>query len=50
MYLVEGGFVTNEAEMQNLKDPTYLKKLAWGIVRGIEEYASKLHHQSIHKD
>lgn len=48
--LVEGGFVTNEAEMQKLKDPTYLKKLAWGIVRGIEEYASKLHHQSIHKD
>lgn len=38
--LVEGGFVTNEAEMQNLKDPTYLKRLAWGIVRGIEEYAA----------
>jgi N-acetylmuramoyl-L-alanine amidase len=44
--LVEGGFVTNEAELQNLKDPTYLKKLAWGIVRGIEEYTSKLHHPS----
>lgn len=41
--LVEGGFMTNEAELQNLKDPTYLKKLAWGIVRGIEEYVSKLH-------
>jgi N-acetylmuramoyl-L-alanine amidase len=40
--LVEGGFVTNEAELQNLKDPTYLKRLAWGIVRGIEEYLSKL--------
>lgn len=39
--LVEGGFVTNEAEMQNLKDPTYLKRLAWGIVRGIEEYLNK---------
>jgi N-acetylmuramoyl-L-alanine amidase len=39
--LVEGGFVTNEAELQNLKDPTYLKRLAWGIVRGIEEYLSK---------
>lgn len=36
--LIEGGFVTNETELQNLKDPTYLKKLAWGIVRGIEEY------------
>lgn len=40
--LIEGGFVTNEAELQNLKDPTYLKRLAWGIVRGIEEYLSKL--------
>lgn len=40
--LVEGGFVSNEEELQNLKDPTYLKKLAWGIVRGIEEYLSKL--------
>lgn len=40
--LVEGGFVTNEAEMQKLKDPIYLKRLAWGIVRGIEEYAGKL--------
>jgi N-acetylmuramoyl-L-alanine amidase len=40
--LVEGGFVTNEAELQNLKDPTYLKRLAWGIVRGIEEYLCKL--------
>lgn len=36
--LVEGGFVTNEAELQKLKDPTYLKKMAWGIVQGIEEY------------
>lgn len=40
--LVEGGFVTNEAELQNLKDPVYLKRLAWGVVRGIEEYLSKL--------
>lgn len=40
--LVEGGFVTNEAELQNLKDPVYLKRLAWGIVRGIEEYLNKL--------
>jgi len=40
--LVEGGFVTNDEEMQNLKDPVYLKRLAWGIVRGIEEYLNKL--------
>lgn len=39
--LVEGGFVTNEAELEKLKDPTYLKRLAWGIVRGIEDYLSK---------
>lgn len=36
--LIEGGFVTNESELQNLKDPTYLKKLAWGIAKGIDEY------------
>jgi len=36
--LVEGGFVTNEAEMQKLKDPLYLKQIAWGIVKGINEY------------
>lgn len=39
--LVEGGFVTNQAELENLKDPIYLKRLAWGIVRGIEEYLTK---------
>lgn len=39
--LIEGGFVTNEMEMQKLKDPAYLKKLAWGIVKGIDEYLSK---------
>jgi N-acetylmuramoyl-L-alanine amidase len=42
--LIEGGFVTNEAELQHLKDPTYLKLLAWGIVRGIEEYLSSTSH------
>ncbi|MDP1880903.1 MAG: N-acetylmuramoyl-L-alanine amidase [Parachlamydiaceae bacterium] len=36
--LIEGGFLTNEAELQQLKDPTYLKRLAWGIVKGIEDY------------
>lgn len=36
--LIEGGFVTNEAEMLKLKDPAYLKKLAWGIVKGIDDY------------
>lgn len=36
--LIEGGFVTNEAELQKLKDPLYLKKIAWGITQGINEY------------
>lgn len=39
--LVEGGFVTNESELQKLKDPLYLKRMAWGIVRGIDEYLGK---------
>lgn len=38
--LIEGGFMTNEDELQNLKDPGYLKKLAWGIAKGIDEYLS----------
>ena len=47
--LVEGGFVTNEAELQNLKDPTYLKKIAWGIVRGIDEYPTFVCKEEIKK-
>lgn len=47
--LIEGGFVTNEAELQNLKDPIYLKKIAWGVVKGIDEYASKIFHPSSKK-
>lgn len=39
--LIEGGFVTNEAELQKLKDPAYLKKIAWGIAKGIDEYFNK---------
>jgi N-acetylmuramoyl-L-alanine amidase len=36
--LIEGGFLTNELELNKLKDPLYLKQLAWGITKGIEEY------------
>ncbi len=36
--LVEAGFLTNVPEMENIKDPTYLKKLAWGISQGIKRY------------
>lgn len=39
--LVEGGFVTNEEELNQLKDPQYLKKLAWGVTCGIHDYLSK---------
>jgi len=36
--LVEAGFLTNENELQRIKDPAYLKKIAKGIVDGIDEY------------
>lgn len=36
--LIEGGFLTNDQEMQRIKDPAYLKKLAWGIAQGIHSY------------
>lgn len=36
--LVEGGFLTNEKEMEKIKDATYLKKVAWGIAQGIHAY------------
>lgn len=39
--LIEGGFLTNEDEMDKIKDPNYLKSIAWGIAQGIEEYVSK---------
>ncbi|WP_213158179.1 N-acetylmuramoyl-L-alanine amidase [Parachlamydia sp. AcF125] len=38
--LVEGGFLTNEKEVKNIKDPVYLKKLAWGVAQGIAQYLS----------
>lgn len=40
--LIEGGFVSNESELQNLKDPHYLKKVAWGIAKGIDHYFQAL--------
>jgi N-acetylmuramoyl-L-alanine amidase len=36
--LVEGGFVTSEDELRRLKDPAYLKRIAWGIAEGVNEY------------
>jgi N-acetylmuramoyl-L-alanine amidase len=39
--LVEGGFLTNEEEMQRLKDPRYLKRIAWGIAQGVQMYLNQ---------
>jgi len=36
--LIEAGFLTNESELQKIKDPAYLKKIAKGIVDGIDDY------------
>lgn len=39
--LIEGGFLTSEAEMERIKDANYLKSIALGIAQGIQEYLSK---------
>jgi len=36
--LIEGGFMTNQEEMVKIKDPEYIKKLAWGMAQGIADY------------
>lgn len=36
--LVEGGFLTNKDELEKIKDPQYLKILAWGIAQGVDRY------------
>ncbi len=36
--LVEGGFLTNADELEKIKDPQYLKVLAWGIAQGVDRY------------
>ena len=36
--LVEGGFLTNERELAKIRQETYLKALAQGIVSGIDAY------------
>ena len=36
--LVEGGFISNQAEANNLSNPVYQEKLATGIANGIEQY------------
>lgn len=39
--LIEGGFLTNENEMEKIKNANYLKSLALGIAQGIQDYFGK---------
>lgn len=39
--LIEGGFLTNQEEMQKIKDPAYIKQLALGIAQGVDQYVQK---------
>lgn len=39
--LIEGGFLTNEKEMDKIKNAAYMKSLALGIAQGIQEYLAK---------
>lgn len=36
--LIEGGFVTNDGELQKLSDPAYLKKIAGSVALGLQKY------------
>ncbi len=36
--LVEGGFMTNENELNKIRDPEYMKKIALSITQGINDY------------
>ncbi len=36
--LIEAGFLSNPKERELLRDPRYLRQLAWGIAKGIERY------------
>lgn len=38
--LIEGGFLSNSDERVQIKDSAYLKKIAWGIAQGIDNYLS----------
>ncbi len=36
--IVEGGFITNDDEVEKIKDAAYMKKIALGIAQGIRKY------------
>lgn len=39
--LAESGFFSNEKELQKLRDPAYIKSIAWAIAQGIQAYLNK---------
>lgn len=41
--LVEGGFMSNEADMKRMRSPAYLNQVAIGIARGVDAYVSRSH-------
>jgi N-acetylmuramoyl-L-alanine amidase len=41
--LVEGGFLSNKIENQNLRNPAYLDRIAQGIAAGIMTYIKTMH-------
>lgn len=36
--LVEGGFLSNPAEREKIKDPRHRANIAWGIAKGVDHY------------
>lgn len=36
--LVEGGFLSNDSEMEKIRKAAYLKQLAWGIAKGLDDF------------
>ncbi|MGM0424032.1 MAG: N-acetylmuramoyl-L-alanine amidase [Thermodesulfobacteriota bacterium] len=40
--LLELGYLTNPTDRKNLQSYTYLKRLAWGVANGIEEYKKNI--------
>jgi N-acetylmuramoyl-L-alanine amidase len=39
--LIEGGFLTNPEEMERIKNPQYIKQIAWGIAQGVDRYLTR---------
>ena len=40
--IVEGGFLSNSEDLENLKKEEYQQKMAWGIYLGIMEFFEEL--------